>query len=151
VARASAWCKRTQRRELKSSEMATRGRKPTATVLRLITGNPGHRPIARDEPRPTGALERPAKLSKTVGRLWDTWIARCFWLTWADSPKALMWCHLQAEFERSPKNMTASRIGQLRALGSELGLDPGSRARLGTKGGTGAKPETKDKAAKYLT
>ena len=42
-----------------------------------------------------------------------------------------MWVYLQAEFEADPAMMTAARIAQLRALGSELGLDPSSRARAG--------------------
>jgi phage terminase small subunit len=37
---------------------------------------------------------------------------------------------MQAEAEENPRAMTAARIGQLRALGSELGMDPASRARL---------------------
>jgi hypothetical protein len=127
--------------------MAIRGKKPTATILKLVTGNPGHRPLAKDEPTPTGPVERPAKLKKAIAKYWDTWISRAFWLTWADSPKALMWCHLQAEFEKSPAGMVSARIAQLRALGSELGLDPASRQRLGTKDNGGKK---KDPASKYL-
>lgn len=114
--------------------MAIRGRKPTATVIRLATGNPGRRPIPMGEPVPNGAIERPAGLKGKPAALWDRFIARASWLTWADGPKALMWCHLQAEFERAPGKMVASRISQLRALGSELGLDPSSRARLGGSG-----------------
>jgi hypothetical protein len=117
-------------------------------VLRLITG--GHltdRPPPKDEPIPEGPVERPAKLSKGAAKLWDLWISRAFWLTWADSPKALMWCYLQAEFERSPGKMVSSRIAQLRALGSELGLDPSTRRRMGTNGKGG---EKKDPASKYL-
>jgi hypothetical protein len=110
--------------------MATRGRKPTATVLKLAMGNPGKRKLPRSEPVPVGAPERPKTISGKAALLWDAIIARAHWLTWADGPKSLMWCHLQAEFERSPKDMVASRIAQLRALGSELGLDPASRARL---------------------
>src|ERR1700726_1304607 len=118
--------------------MAIRGRKPTATVLRLITGSHlSDRPIPKNEPMPGGAIERPDKMSKGAARLWDKFVARSFWLTWADGPKALMWCYLQAEFERSPSKMQSSRIAQCRALGSELGLDPGSRQRMGTKGGSG--------------
>lgn len=108
------------------------GRKPTATVIKLKAGNPGHQRIPVGEPIPQGAVERPSGLRGKPGQLWDKFIARAFWLTWADSTKAAMWCHLQAEFEKSPVNMVASRIGQLRALGSELGFDPSSRARLGT-------------------
>lgn len=96
---------------------------------------------------PVGNAEKPEKLPKRQGELWDRFIARAFWLTWADGPKAMMWCHLQAEFEKSPGKMVSSRIGQLRALGSELGLDPASRARLGAKEPNG---EAKDPSAKYL-
>jgi hypothetical protein len=110
--------------------MAIRGRKPTSTVVKLAMGNPGKRKLPEREPAPVGPIERPAKLHGRPGALWDRFIERAYWLTWADGPKALMWCHLQAEFEQSPKNMVASRIAQLRALGSELGLDPASRARL---------------------
>jgi len=127
--------------------MAIRGQKPKATHLRLVNGNAGHRPIPAGEPVPIGNVEKPAKLPKRQGELWDRFIARAFWLTWADGPKAMMWCHLQAEFEKSPGKMVSSRIGQLRALGSELGLDPASRARLGAKEPHG---ETKDPSAKYL-
>jgi hypothetical protein len=128
-----------------------RGRKPTATVLRLLNGNAGKRPLPQSEPIPDGAIERPAKLEGAAGQLWDTFITRAFWLTWADGPKALMWCHLQAEFERSPSQMLSSRIAQLRALGSELGLDPASRARLGAGGGGGGDAAKQDPVSKYLT
>src|SRR5258708_6938228 len=127
--------------------MAIRGQKPKATHLRLIEGNAGHRPLPEGEPAPIGEIEKPPKLNGRAGALWDKFIARAFWLTWADGPKAMMWCHLQAEFERSPAKMVSSRIAQLRALGSELGLDPASRARLGAKDPDGQK---KDPAAKYL-
>lgn len=127
--------------------MAIRGQKPKATVVRLFEGNRGHRPVPQGEPEPIGGIEKPPKLRGRAEQLWDRFIARAFWLTWADGPKALIWCHLQAEFERSPANMVASRIGQLRALGSELGLDPASRARLGAKGDDAKK---EDPAEKYL-
>lgn len=132
--------------------MAIRGRKPTPH-LRLITGSHlKDRKVdaavhgAVDE-IPEGAAEKPDKLKGPQGKLWDRYIARCHWLTWADAPKALMWCHLQAEYEKKPTAMIASRIAQLRALGSELGLDPSSRQRIGTKGNGG---EKKDPASKYL-
>ena len=128
--------------------MAIRGQKPTATILRLQSGNPGHRPIPVGEPAPTGAVEKPAGLRGKPAALWDKFIGRAHWLSWADSPKAMMWCHMQAEFERSPQKMIAGRIAQLRALGSELGLDPSSRARMGGKGDD---IKTADPAEKYFT
>ncbi|MGH7184886.1 MAG: hypothetical protein ACREIB_01235 [Pseudomonadota bacterium] len=112
--------------------MAIRGKKPTATVIKLVTGNPGNRALPKEgaEPTPQGPIEKPPLKGK-ASDLWDRFIARAFWLTWADGPKALIWVHLQAEFERAPAKMQSARIGQLRALGSELGLDPSSRSRLG--------------------
>src|ERR1700722_6808062 len=106
--------------------MAIRGRKPTPPALRLITGSHlSDRPPPKGvEPTPPGgALERPEKLRGNVAKLWDSHIARAWWLTWVDGPKARMWCHLQAEFDRAPTKMIASRIAQLRALASELGFD----------------------------
>jgi P27 family predicted phage terminase small subunit len=34
----------------------TAGRKPKPTTLKLITGNPGHRPVNRSEPKPQPAI-----------------------------------------------------------------------------------------------
>lgn len=127
--------------------MAVRGQKPKPTHLRLVEGNAGKRPVPEGEPIPKGEIQKPSKLKGKPGGLWDQFISPAFWLTSADGPKAFMWCHLQAEFERAPGKMVASRISQLRALGSELGFDPASRARLGVKDNDG-KP--KDPAAKYL-
>lgn len=127
--------------------MAIRGRKPKPTYLRVIEGNPGHRPLPKDEPEVVGGIAKPKKLNKRASRLWDEFIARAFWLTWADGPKAMVWVCLQAEFEAAPAKMVASRISQLRALGSELGMDPASRSRLGAKGDDG---KSNDPAAKYL-
>jgi hypothetical protein len=111
--------------------MAIRGRKPIPRALRLITGSHlRDRPLPqqRGEAMPGGPIERPKKISRPAAALWDEWIARASWLTWADGPKAFMWCNLQAEFLKSAGTMSASRIAQLRGLGSELGLD---HSRLG--------------------
>lgn len=123
--------------------MAIRGRKPNP--LRLITGSHlKDRPLPAqcesESPIPGGPVEKPKSLKGAAGKQWDTYIARCHWLTWADGPKALMWCHLQAEYEKKPIDMIASRIAQLRALGSELGLDVASRDRMGVTILTGRAP-----------
>lgn len=112
--------------------MAVRGQRPTPTALRLVTGNAGHRPMPKDEPQPEGPVEKPTNLLPEESDIWDRTIKRCFWLTWADSPKAHVWTVLQAIFERDPDGCTNGRITQLRLLGSELGLDPASRARVST-------------------
>jgi hypothetical protein len=126
--------------------MAVRGRKPTATIVKLATGNPGRRPLPQCEPQSTQLPNKPRKISGRVGELWDE-VSGLPWLTAADGYKLHLWCALQAEFEKSPGKMVAARIAQLRAVGSELGLDPASRARLGTKDD----PPKEDPAAKYFT
>jgi len=112
--------------------MAIRGRKRIPRALRLIKG--GHltdRPPPPDHALPSGSLERPVQLRGAPAKLWDAYIARAYWLSWADVPKAFMWCHLQAEYEKKPTEMIASRIAQLRAVSSELGFDQSSRTRMG--------------------
>lgn len=48
-----------------------RGRKPKPTHLRIIEGNPGHRPLNRDEPEPdTDIGEPPAHLSPRAQYYW---------------------------------------------------------------------------------
>jgi len=128
--------------------MAIRGRKPTPPHLRLVTGSHlKDRPV-QTEKLPAGSLERPPRLRGTAAALWDGFIVKCHWLTWADGPKARMWCHLQAEFDRAPTKMIASRIAQLRALGSELGFDQAARSRMSIPDVPGGKSNPADK---YLT
>ena len=40
--------------------MGLRGPRPTPTHLKLLRGNPSHRPLNKDEPEPSVALEPPA-------------------------------------------------------------------------------------------
>lgn len=52
--------------------MATRGRKPKPTVLKLVAGNPGKRPINQDEPQPKADLNEPPHW--LTDRQKDTWL-----------------------------------------------------------------------------
>ena len=48
-----------------------KGRKPKPTKLRLMQGNPGKRPINKDEPQPPcGSMEPPKYLSKQAKKVW---------------------------------------------------------------------------------
>lgn len=48
------------------------GRRPKPRALKLITGNPGKRPISEDEPEPVpGWPEMPVHLSKMAREEWD--------------------------------------------------------------------------------
>jgi phage terminase small subunit len=111
-----------------------RGRKPIATVLKLVTGNPGRRPLPTGEPVPTGKPVKPKWLKGRGASLWNEVLAFAFWLTVADGYKLAAWCDRQAQFEnhRIRARWTAADRREHRSLGSELGLDPSSRVRLGT-------------------
>lgn len=48
------------------------GRRPKSRDLKLVTGNPGHRPIPEDEPQAVpGWPDKPAKLGKVAAAEWD--------------------------------------------------------------------------------
>lgn len=107
------------------------GRRPKPSAVKALAGNPGGRPLPKNEPRPIGLVERPAKLSAGAEIVWKARIVRAHWLTWADSEKAEMYCELISEYRQDKPAFPASKLAQIRNLGSELGFDPGSRARIG--------------------
>jgi hypothetical protein len=117
------------------------GPKPRATVVKLVTGNPGKRRLPKDEPRPDGRPKPPKPLSGRALALWKGYVSPAWWLSRADGQTAYMWALMAAEFEDAPQTMSASRIGQLRMLAQTLGFDPGSRARFGTPPERGAGSE----------
>lgn len=118
--------------------MAVRGRKPKPPFLKLVTGNPGRRPIPQDPAASGGEfkpIEPPVRLDGRESALWGEFIRTAGWLTAHDATTALVWVKLYAEFERNPEAMIAGKIAQLRAAASEIGLGgPGSRARFGVDG-----------------
>lgn len=126
--------------------MAIRGQKPKPNALKLVTGNPGKRPIdpAEVEVRESPLLP-PKELTESEQRLWDRFIDSAWWLSDHDSAKAYMWVSLESEFEECPREMNSARIGQLRSLGSELGFDPSARARMPS-----GEPKNNDPAEKYF-
>jgi phage terminase small subunit len=132
-----------------------RGRKPKPTHLKVVEGNPGHRPIClRTSPSVNGQPVKPKWLKGRGAALWDEVLGFVYWLTIADSYKLAAWCDRQADFEKNRKTWTAADRREHRSLGSELGLDPSSRARMGNdlRGATGGqKTNPKDAASKYFT
>lgn len=121
----------------------TVGRKPTPTALKLVRDNPGNRPLNAQEPVPTGQAKRPAVLGERAAEIWDEYApdleAQGVLTSW-DSHTFAVWCELAAEFERDKDRMVASRIAQMRALGSSFGLDPSSRSRIAGNGGKPRNP-----------
>ena len=129
--------------------MGVRGARPKPTALKLLEGGRGKRSIPAGEPMPTGKPVRPRWLKGRGAALWDEVLTFAFWLTEADSYKLCAWCDRQSDFEKSAKRKewTAADRREHRSAGSELGLDPSSRARMGAKTDGG---KTEDPAAKYF-
>ena len=75
----------------------------------------------------------PKWLDGRGAQLWEELVRIAFWLRAPDSYKAAMWCWRQAEFEKPEcrARWKAADLREHRSLGSELGLDPSSRARIG--------------------
>lgn len=112
--------------------MATVGRKPKPGSVKRLQGNPGKRSLKGAELtfRET-VLAPPLELSEAEQTLWSRYIDSAWWLQEHDGPKAYLWVCLQLQFQAAPDNMGAARIANLRAVGSELGLDPSARMRIG--------------------
>ena len=133
--------------------MAIRGVKPKPIeYLKLIGANTEGKapdPAVTVESTYDNGLEPPRKIAGRQLQLWNQFVRKAPWLTEFDAPRAYMWVFLHTEFERKPTKMVAGRLAQLRALGSELGLDPTSRARLGGEAAK-AKPKTVDIAETFF-
>jgi phage terminase small subunit len=110
-----------------------RGQKPTATVIKLATGNRGKRALPVGEPMLEDPPVMPKWLKGRGAELWRDIVRIAFWLREPDSYKLAAWCDRQAEFEKPSKRAAwrAADRREHRSLGSELGLDPTSRARMG--------------------
>jgi phage terminase small subunit len=129
-----------------------RGRKAKPTVLKLVQGNPGKRALNKDEPRPSAGAVKPRFLRGRAAVIWDEYVPeleRLGLLRSVDAPMFATWCQLVAEFQRSPRGMTASRISQMRGLAAAFGMEPSARSRLSVKQDDGSNEA--DPAAKYFS
>ncbi len=117
--------------------MAIRGKRPKPTTLHLIqgTGRP-QRLKARGKEATTAPIsntDKPDYLTGRASKLWDEVVPKLYWLVNLDRFKLGQWCALQARFEQDPVAFPIGLYAPLRLLGSELAMDPTSRARLGDK------------------
>ncbi len=135
--------------------MGKRGPAPKPTALRVIEGNRGHRPIAKNEPKPTPILPtRPAWLLPEAKREWSRVVAELAQmgiLTLVDRAALAAYCQAYAravEAERAirkkgltftmkgyiqqrPEVAIANRAWQMvRAFASEFGFTPAARTRI---------------------
>jgi len=145
-----------------------RGRKPTPTVIRLARGNPGKRPINRDEPKP-GAMDEacPDELADPSAQAeWEARIVpaiRIGQITAADRSFAVAHCHYWATWRSqlaeaskhphivavgkgkypapNPATIMANKTFLLLAkVDAELGLTPSSRPRVKATNQGGQQP-----------
>jgi P27 family predicted phage terminase small subunit len=134
----------------------TSGRKPKPTWLKIVTGNPGHRPLNVDEPQLVGNLAEmaaPAWFSELQRAEWDRVLRDAPYLKNADRDILVAYCvavSLYAEsvqkvaqfgmLVKAPATGTPmnspyytalnKQARMIKELGSELGLSPASRSRV---------------------
>lgn len=145
-----------------------RGRKPKPTALKELQGNPGKRPLNKDEPQFSDivAVEPPEWLSEMAVQMWQTVVPELLAnkiLTVADLHNVEAFCMAYARWRTAEDDVKMNGITiqteatviknpavtvanealrQMVQFGSLLGLDPSSRTRLigGTKKETIANP-----------
>ena len=132
------------------------GRKPLPTSLKLLRGNPGHRPLNQEEPRPPARLpQAPAHLSEPAKREWrraGRMLLRLGLVTEIDRSALALYCQawgrwVEAEdalkrhgvMFRSPAGfpmpspylaVANKAMEQMRSMLSEFGMTPASRTRV---------------------
>lgn len=139
-----------------------RGRKPQPTVLRMLRGNPGKRPINHEEPKPDAlGTECPPELADPVERAeWERTIVpaiRIGQITVAERALAIghcvQWATWRSQLEEAAKHPHVIAAGKnkypmpnpartmanvtyqlLRQTDTDLGLTPTTRSKVQTKG-----------------
>ena len=110
-----------------------RGRKPTPTALKVLNGNPGHRPLPKNEPQVAEPLgDAPADWPVKGKVLWHE-IANqvpAGVATKADRIVFELFVRLVAEIRGDPSAITPALASQIRACAGCFGLTPADRARL---------------------
>lgn len=143
------------------------GRKKKPTLLKLVTGNPGRRPINPSEPEPPpGEVLAPDWLDEEARKKWAEVVKLCPWITAADTDTLALYCdsyshYLKAQrlsirtpVVKTPEGKMSKNpawtarneaFQQLRSAGSELGLSPSSRSGITT-----GERKSHDPAEKYF-
>ena len=135
-----------------------RGRRPKPTRLKMLTGNPGKRPLNAEEPRPEATIpEPPAELSPAARAEWDRLAAELgalgmltnldraalaaycgAYALWAEATEAIqkygaMIKSPQGFPIQSPYLAIANRQAEIMMrIASEFGFTPASRSRIAT-------------------
>jgi P27 family predicted phage terminase small subunit len=133
-----------------------RGRRPKPTRIKVLTGNPGRRPLNPDEPAPAISVpECPAELGPTARKEWDRMIAELgplrlltnldraalaaycgAYAMWAEATEAIQKYGSMVKSPsgypvQSPYVSIANRQTEIMMrIASEFGLTPASRSRI---------------------
>lgn len=124
--------------------MAGRPRKPT--VLKILTGNPGRRPLPKNEPKPPVGATCPDWLTVSQRKLWREWaplFIELGVLTEADTLAFANWMILQDQIRLLTKagEPTPGAILKLaQSYAVQFGATPAGRARVSVEP---KKPESK--------
>lgn len=125
-----------------------RPRKPSAILdaLGAFEHDPNRK--RQGEPSADGAAAKPKYLKGMAAKIWDEFapkLAKMGTIKNVDGPGLATWCCLEAEFQKDPSRMTASRITQKRAYEERFGMSAGARAKMSIDSG-----KTADPAEKYF-
>lgn len=139
----------------------TRGRKPKPTAQKILEGNPGKRPLNKDEPKPDAAPEAGAPPKYLSPRAKAEWrrlyepLRRCGLLTVADLSAFGAYCASYGRYEEAEEiankgmlTTTPNKHKQahpcvaisrqerlmMKAFMVEFGLTPASRSRIASAG-----------------
>lgn len=104
-----------------------RGRPPKPTRLKILTGNPGKRPLNNAEPQPSAQTPRcPSWLDNEAKKKWKEIapeLARLGLLTMADGDALAAYCQAWAEFRQATEALKKEgriiRVGGLLVEGSD--------------------------------
>jgi len=148
--------------------MGRRGPKPKPTVIKRLQGNPGHRPLPKDEPtaEPLDSDSIPDFLSKEAKKEWARVVellASLSMLTEQDRPTLIAYCSAYGDFVEASKliqkhgnfvmnartkklEVNAARkiadaaSDRMTKLGAHFGFSPSSRAGINAPAATPKEP-----------
>uniref|UniRef100_A0A6M3KE66 Putative terminase n=1 Tax=viral metagenome TaxID=1070528 RepID=A0A6M3KE66_9ZZZZ len=135
-----------------------RGRKTKPTHLKIVTGNPGHRPLNENEPQPAKVMpECPSHLDTGAKKEWKRVAPMLFQigvLSEIDGTMLATYCQLYSDWVKVSKEkkkkdfelvnggrqnslmlIQAALVKDIRSMCSEFGMTPSSRGRLQVPGG----------------
>jgi phage terminase small subunit len=129
------------------------GRPPKPTVLKLLTGNPGKRPLPKNEPKsPPGKALPPDWLDPVARALWDQYAPRyeaMGTLTLAGELAFATWMSVQAKIVVSQREgipVSNETAGRALAYATQFGGTPSALAKMALP----AVP-TESKLQKYMS